>query len=62
MWAFIVAILVFIGFIFFAFLIGSADAMADAPRADKTPLVVFIAGIAISLLIASTHWLSHWGW
>jgi hypothetical protein len=62
MWAFILAFLVFAGFTFWAFVVGTAEGMADAPRYSNTPLVIFIFGALLAIVIACTHWLTFLGW
>lgn len=62
MWAFIIAVIVFVGSIFVAFVVAYAQDMADAPVYDNTPLTFLICGTVLAVLIAASHWFPHLGW
>ena len=62
MGAFILAALIFIGATALAFVWGFGEGMATAPVYDSTPRNIFIGGIVLALLIASSHWFPPIGW
>lgn len=62
MGAFILAFLVLVAGWALAFLVAFGEGMATAPHYTSTPLYVGLAGTAVAVVIAATHWLPHIGW
>ena len=63
MWAFIIAILTFLGFTILAFYVGTRQSEFGTPSiTSNAPFNIFSVGVSLALLIAASHWFSWLGW
>ncbi len=58
MGVFIIAALIAMGSVGLAFFWGFAESMATAPQYDNMPNIIFVSGLLLAAVVASSYW---WG-